>query len=233
MAIIFSIIIPAYNEEKNLGKLLESIKKQDYKDYEILVSDAGSVDKTTAIAKKYSCRIVKGGLPAKGRNNGAKYAKGDILLFLDSDIILPKYFLKKSFLEFKKRNLDAAGVSLTPISNNLLDIFFHDIYNMYQKLSYRFDPHISGACFFVKKDIFFEVKGFNENLMIAEDHALARKIKSKGYKTGILRLKILVSIRRLEYEGRIKVAVKFLFFWFRRFFGEIENSFIKYDLKNR
>ncbi|MBI2647452.1 glycosyltransferase [Candidatus Woesearchaeota archaeon] len=87
---MISIIIPTWNEEKYLPKLLECIKKQTYKDYEIIVADANSKDKTREVAKKYNCRIVKGGVPAVGRNNGAKVAKGDILLFLDADVTIQK-----------------------------------------------------------------------------------------------------------------------------------------------
>ena len=84
-----SIVIPAKNEEKYLPKLLASVKKQSFKDYEIIVADNNSKDKTKEIAKSYGCKIVKGGLPGKGRNAGAKIAKGEIILFLDADVILP------------------------------------------------------------------------------------------------------------------------------------------------
>ena len=69
---IFSIIIPTYNEEEYLPVLLDSIKEQDFDDYEIIVADANSTDKTVEIAKDYGCIVVEGGLPAVGRNNGAK-----------------------------------------------------------------------------------------------------------------------------------------------------------------
>ena len=93
---MISIIIPAYNEEKYLPKLLECIKKQTYKGYEIIVADAGSKDRTGQIAKKYGCKVVKGGMPAVGRNNGAKVAKGNILLFLDADVQINRDFIKKA-----------------------------------------------------------------------------------------------------------------------------------------
>lgn len=78
---IFSIVIPTYNEEEYLPKLLESIKMQSYDDYEIIVADANSNDRTREIAEEYGCIVVEGGLPAVGRNNGAKVAKGEIILF--------------------------------------------------------------------------------------------------------------------------------------------------------
>ena len=90
-----SIIIPTLNEENYLPLLLESIKKQNFKSYEIIVADAGSTDRTIEIAKNHGCKITSGGLPAKARNQGAKIAKGDLLLFSDADIV----FL--SFVKFE------------------------------------------------------------------------------------------------------------------------------------
>ncbi len=53
-----SIIIPTYNEEEYLPKLLYSIKEQNFKDYEIIVADAGSIDKTKEIAESYGCKVI-------------------------------------------------------------------------------------------------------------------------------------------------------------------------------
>ena len=75
-------------EEEYLPKLLESIKSQDFTDYEIIVADAQSDDNTREIAKEYGCIVVEGGLPGPGRNRGAEVAQGEMLLFLDSDFSL-------------------------------------------------------------------------------------------------------------------------------------------------
>ena len=105
---IFSIIIPTYNEEEYLPILLKSIKKQDFNSYEIIVADANSTDKTREIAEEYGCRVVDGGLPAVGRNNGAKVAKGEYLLFLDSDLELTEDYLRNVIYEFRMERLGIA-----------------------------------------------------------------------------------------------------------------------------
>lgn len=108
---ILSIIIPTKNEEKHLPHLLRSIKKQTLPraDYEVIVADNKSTDKTREMALEYGSRITGGGLPAKGRNRGARAAKGEILLFLDADVRLAdRNFLKKAIAEFKRRRLDVA-----------------------------------------------------------------------------------------------------------------------------
>ena len=121
---MLSIIIPTLDEEKHLPLLLESIKKQDFSDYEIIAADAGSEDKTLEIAKDYGCKIVAGGLPARGRNQGAKAARGDLLLFLDADVILPEKTFGKILEEFNRRKLDIATFCLLPSKKNKMSKFF-------------------------------------------------------------------------------------------------------------
>ena len=86
---MLSIVIPTMNEEEVLPKLLASIKSQDFDDYEIIISDNFSKDRTREIAESYGARVVDGGMPGPGRNRGAEAAKGDKLLFLDADVIMP------------------------------------------------------------------------------------------------------------------------------------------------
>ncbi len=102
-----SIIIPAKNEEKYLPRLLESIKKQTTQPYEIIVADAGSTDRTVEVAKKYGAKVIKGGIPQVGRNNGAKQAKTDIIVFLDADVILPDSNVLKALCNFMAQKINA------------------------------------------------------------------------------------------------------------------------------
>src|SRR3989344_5642131 len=103
-----SIVIPALNEEKCLPILLESIRKQDFRDYEIIVADANSTDRTADIARKYGAKVVAGGMPGPGRNKGARAAKGEFLYFFDSDVRFPKGFLRNTYEEMKKRGINLA-----------------------------------------------------------------------------------------------------------------------------
>src|SRR3989344_8981820 len=96
-----SVIVPAYNEEKVILGCLESLVKQTYKDMEIIVVDDGSTDATLQMlrraSKAFDVKIFsqehKG--PGAARNLGAKHASGDILVFVDADMIFDKNFIKK------------------------------------------------------------------------------------------------------------------------------------------
>ena len=142
---MLSIIIPTFNEKKYLPSLLDSIKKQSFKDYEIIVADAGSKDNTADIAKDYGCIVIKGGLLPRGRNNGAKVAKGDTFLFLDADIILPPFFLSNIIKKFKEDNLGVAGFPISPINGKKIDRIGFLFFNKWAELTQKISPHAASA----------------------------------------------------------------------------------------
>ena len=94
-----SVIIPFYNEKKHLKKCLESLGEQSFGDFEVIVVDDGSREKLRIKSKelgikdlKFFSQIHQG--PGVARNLGSKIAKGEILVFVDSDMIFSKDFLK-------------------------------------------------------------------------------------------------------------------------------------------
>lgn len=229
MKLPVSIIIPAFNEGRYLPKLLKSIQKQSVLPKEIIVADAFSVDNTKEIAKAFSCKLVQGGLPAKARNNGAKKATQPILLFLDADVVLPARFLEKTFKEMAGRKLDIASCFVTPRSNLKIDKFLHKFVNQYMRLTQKFYPHIPGFCIFVKREVHFKIQGFDESLVLAEDHDYVKRAKSIG-KFGYLKsYKIPVSVRRLTKEGRLKIALKYIAIELHLIFiGKIRKNIFNY-----
>jgi len=225
---MLSIIIPTLNEEKYLSLLLEEIKKQNFNDLEIIVADGGSTDKTIEIVKRYGCKIVKGGLPAKGRNEGAKVAKGETFLFMDADnIYLPENFLKKLIKEFEKRNLGVASFPIYPNGNGF-DKFAYGIYNWWADLTQKFLPHATNSVL-VKKEIYEKIEGFDEEIKIAEDHEFARRASKFG-KFGFIKTEpVLTSTRRFEKDGRVKTYLKYLIAGLHLFIcGKIKSDIYHY-----
>ncbi len=241
-----SIIIPTLNEEDYLPLLLESIKKQNFAEgeedksssspslslgessvYEVIVADARSQDKTVEIAKSYGCKVVPGGCsPAKGRNEGAKITKGDLLLFLDADnIYLPEKFLEKLNFEFKKRNLGVASFPIYP-NGKKIDKIIYGIYNNF--VNFTQIPLATNAVL-VKREIFEKVGGFDEKITIGEDHYFAKQAAKYG-KYGFIKMKpILTSSRRFEQDGRLKTYLKYLLAGLHLIFlGPIKSDIFKY-----
>jgi len=225
-----SIIIPTYNEENFLPKLLKSIRKQAYKNKEVIVADAGSTDKTREIAEKYGAKVVEGGMPATGRNNGAKKSKGDIIIFLDADVVLPDaYFLESAIKEFERKRLDIATCFPVPLSCNKIDHLFHNFFNIYTNLLKSMMPHTPGFCIFVRRALHERIKGFDEEVKLAEDHDYAEQAIKFG-KFGIIKSrKIPVSIRRFEKDGRLNVLAKYFFCDLHRLvLGSVKHDLFNY-----
>ncbi len=89
---VVSIVIPTLNSQRTLQFCLDSISQQSYKGFvEIIIADGGSTDSTVKIAAKFGAKIVKNKLRTgeAGKAIGVKYAKGQILAFIDSDNVLP------------------------------------------------------------------------------------------------------------------------------------------------
>ena len=199
---IFSIIIPTYNEEEYLPILLESIKKQEFDGYEVIVADANSTDKTREIAKDYGCIVVEGGLPAVGRNNGAKVAKGEYLLFLDSDLKLTDDYLRDVLYEFKMEHLGIAISQMIPMSNKVEDKLFHDFANYFMISVEKIKPHGAGCYGIIaKKELHDKCEGFDESLTFGEDTDYIERLAKEEPFRVLRNAKIGVSTRRLEEEG--------------------------------
>jgi glycosyltransferase involved in cell wall biosynthesis len=226
---MLSIVIPTYNEEKLLPCLLKSLKEQTFKDFEIIVADNHSVDDTRLIASKFGAKVVDGGMPAVGRNNGARFARGEWLLFLDADVILPPNFLEKAIKEIEKKKFCVATCLMKPLSDKKIDKVLHKTANLYLEATQKFFPRALGFCIFAKKETHQKLNGFNEKLKLAEDHDYVTRASKIG-RFGIVKSVLIpVSVRRFDRDGRLNLSVKYMAVEAHLFFlGPIYSDVFKY-----
>lgn len=213
-----SIIIPTKNEEERLPSTFRSLDEQTFRDFEVIVADNESKDRTREIAKKLGARICEGGLPSVGRNQGAEHAYGNIFLFLDADTELPdETFLGDVLKEMDARGLDVAVPDVEPISESVIDRVLYKIYNAYVLLLEPVWPHAPGFCMFVTRRAHETIRGFDEDVEFAEDHDYAQRAKRAGLQYGILRKPSAVrtSVRRFHKDGRWLVAARYVWTEFR------------------
>ena len=169
-----SIIIPTKNEEKYLPFLLESISEQKTTfEYEIIVSDANSQDKTREIAKSQWCKICDGWLPWFGRNAWAKIAKWSWLLFLDADTTIEKWSLERWFTQTEKTDSQIATPYIQ--ANTREQHFFGKMYFQSSYIWYNVFSCVFGAAVIIKKDLFNRIGGFNEDIYLLEDVEIMKR----------------------------------------------------------
>ncbi len=209
---MLSIVIPTYNEEDYLPRLLASIRSQTFTDYELIVADNFSKDRTREIAARFEATVVDGGShPGIGRNKGAVHAKGDLILFLDADVVLPDIFwLERKVKQFERRNLDAATCFIKPLSDKVVDQVTHAVYNGHMLAMQFLHEHAPGFCLFAKARVHKHINGFDESVTLAEDHDYVRRASDYGRFRVLIGSPIRVSVRRFDRDGRFATVTKFL-----------------------
>ncbi|NOX19579.1 MAG: glycosyltransferase [Chlorobi bacterium] len=218
----FSIVIPTLNEEKLLPPLLSQLNDPELKkifEYEIIISDGGSSDATLKIAMRNADIVVTKGNDAKqniavGRNKGASAAKGEILIFFNGDIKIKD--VKKLFDEVynfsRKPDYSAmtCPVRVFPEEEKFSDKIFLGFYNKYFKFLNTIGLGMGrGECHVIRRLIFEELGGYNEDLPAGEDFELYTRLRKKGKVYFPENVCIYESPRRYRKAGHFKI----LFTW--------------------
>ena len=175
---LLSVIITTKNEEANIGRLLDSIKKQRVDNFEVVVVDNSSTDNTKKIAKKYGAKVFsKGPERSAQRNFGVKKASGKYVMILDADMWLSKGLIKDAV-----EIMESGKYGALIIPEQTGGTSFMAKVRRFERDMYQGDPTIEVARIFPRK-VFLEFKGYDEGLTGAEDYDLPRRI-SKKYKIG-------------------------------------------------
>lgn len=217
----YSIIIPTLNEEKLLERLLLQLNscKNEF-NFEIIISDGGSIDGTIEIAKKFSDKVVIAGENIKsniaaGRNFGSKFSSSDILIFLNGDIIIPdikKFFhLIKNYMILSSTDALTFKVKISPEEETISDYLFHSFYNTYFYMLNELGIGMGrGECHIIKKNIFDAVGGYNEDLFAGEDFDLYKRLKKIGNVIFSNEFTIYESPRRYRKFGYFRITKSWL-----------------------
>lgn len=211
-----SVIIPARNEEASLGTCLESLVGQSGVDFEIIVVDDQSTDRTRDIAALFNkVHVIDAGpLPEgwTGKNNavatGAREARGRWMLFTDADTIHTPGSLARALTEAKDNKADVLSYSPEQIAVTfwemaILPVVFAELARQFppSKVSDPNSPEAAanGQFILIRRDVYEAVGGHAAvSSAILEDVALARRIKAAGYK---LRFRYSESVRTRMYRN--------------------------------
>jgi len=190
---LVSVLVPTKNSEATIGKCLESIRNQTYRNIETIVVDCFSSDATKKTAEDHRVRILESRANrSEARNIGAEKAKGDFVFFVDSDMELDP-----SVIEECIRKVDEGyhGAIVPEISVG--DGFWAECRAL-EKTCYIGDDSIEAARFFVRS-AFESVGGYDCELEAGEDWDLDHRARLKGYKIG--RIDAFIA----HHEGKLEL----------------------------
>lgn len=215
----FSIIIPTLNEEYYLPKLLDAISKQTDQEFEVFVIDGLSADRTHEIAEFYRRKIpltyikFHANNVASQRNIGAFRAKGKYLIFLDADVSFNDDFMLSLQAKLERRRIDFASTRILFDSQLLFDRVVEFFGNGVIWVLNRFGiPIMTGQALIFARSAFVKIGGFNASVVHGEDGELVRRATKNHLRGEIFTdLKIKVSTRRFDKEGRLIVLAKYLY----------------------
>lgn len=221
-----SVVITAYNEEKNLPQCLTAVTHQSIskEEYEIVVVDNNSTDKTADIAKGFGARVIKeqkqGYVYALSK--GMNEAKGEIVAVTDSDTIVPKNWLETINKAFENSAVVAVtGIAQVETKNTIMNTLYEKLYELFLRFNFLIGkPHLTGFNFAVRKKAFQQVGGMDEKFAMSPDVDLGLRMSKVGKVVFISKMRSLTSIRRWQedpvkafwtyFEGYLWAA------WFRK-----------------
>ena len=224
------VVIPTLNEEEHLPGAVDALAAQTLCPRQVIVADGGSTDRTAEIAAARECRVVAGGLPAVGRNNGAREATGGWLLFLDADVVVPPATLEEALAAAETRGLDALSCWFVPDSTGRRVRLMHWISAGYFWLSTLLRwPHSIGGFLLVRRELHEAVGGFDETVVVAEDQDYARRISRAGRYAFVRSPRVVISTRRFRREGFVRASARWVGIELHRILlGEVRRPLFRY-----
>ena len=182
-----SIIIPVFNGSSKIKNCLNYIYASEFKEFEVILVDDCSSDDTLDVAGNYPCRVLKNEInkgPAFSRNKGVDAANGELILFVDVDILILPDLIKKICLFFdshKEISILQCRYEDIPHYKNLFSQYKHYIFS-YRGFSTgkSYISYIHTACVALRKIVFQKIR-FNENLRRREDIDFGLRCVQNGF----------------------------------------------------
>jgi len=220
----FSLIIPVYNRPEDMQEVLEGLSAQTYKNFEVLVVESGSSIKSDTVVESFknhlNIQYFYKGNDGQGfsRNYGMKRAKGDYLIILDSDIIIPPDYLEEVFQYLSEHQLDAFGGpdkahhSFTPVQKAvdyaLTSYLTTGGTRGRKKQAGKYFPRSFNMG--MSREVYEKTQGFKLP-NCGEDIELSIRIQKMGFKTGLIPNAFVYHKRKQSLGGFFKQMV-----WFGR-----------------
>ena len=218
----YSLIVPVYNRPDEVDELLESLCGQTVKAFEVIIVEDGSTRDCRAVVEKYQDRLdgkyfaKPNSGPGQSRNYGAERAQGEYLIVLDSDVVLPRAYIKEVSRELEQAPTEAFGGpdrahdSFTPvqkaISYSMTSFFTTGGIRGGKKKLDKFFPRSFNMG--IRRDVYKQLGGFSK-MRFGEDIDFSYRIVEAGYSPRLFPEAWVWHKRRTD---------------FRKFFRQVYNS---------
>lgn len=222
---MISVIVPSFNEEERIEGCLASLSSQTLprNQYEIIVVDGGSRDRTRDIAEKYADRVFIQTSPKVGgaRNDGALTATGDILVTTDADTYLPPDWLERITQNFADPHVVMVYGPVKPIERTIKNRMYLFMANTFAGIGY-----LTGTVLFTlgcnsafRREVFLQA-GMYRVSDAGDDLEIAHRIKKFGKITFDRHLWVGFSMRRYDQFGALKSVYEWFYIVFHG--GDVE-----------
>lgn len=203
-----TIVIPCKNENQIIDQTLSLLNSQkNIQGTKVIVADISDDETTYQLESRqndlFDLQIIQGGLPAKARNNGAKLVKTPYILFLDADIfIMDEMLLTNAIKIIREKRIDLLTTKFRTTNGEYNYMF--KIFDIIQKIIKPITPFCLGGFMMIKRDVFNYYGGFDEQVVVAEDYLLSKKIKPKRFH--INKSIVYTPARRFQNKGSLYMA---------------------------
>ncbi len=208
-----SIIVPAYNEEEHIEKCLKSLSRQKNKNFELIIVDNDSTDRTIEIAKKYSHNIYIE--KKRGYHNvvrrGVLKSSGDLIAVCDADGIYPKDWTQKVYDTFNKHKDIVAfygSIRLHDVNKYTRKIYEKIFYNFMVYMKKKGIDVCNGPNFVFKKSAYKKAGGYGDRVynQAGVDIEFGMRLKKIGKIIFVPSIFMWGSLRRAEKQGLLKMV---------------------------
>lgn len=213
---MISVIVPTYNEESNIEECLKSLSNQSIprSEYEIIVVDGNSKDRTREIAEKYADLVFIQTRKKVGgaRNDGAEASKGDIIATTDADCIIPRDWIARIEAGFSDPSVVQLYGLVEPIEPGIRHKISLALANTFSRLGYYTHTlyYTLGCNTAFRREAFFEA-GMYRTIDAGDDLEIARRMRQIGRVKLDGKLRVKFSMRRYVQFGTLKSLYEWLY----------------------
>lgn len=213
-----SVIIPAYNAISTLENCLKGVASSKYPNFEIIVVDDGSTDDSKQIAGEYADVVLESKTgeprgPAHARNKGAKIAQGDLLFFVDADVIIQPDTLSeiaRTFSRHKEFVATFGSYDENPSEGEFLSQYKNLFHHFVHQQAHQEGGTFWSGCGAIYRRVFLELGGFDEKRYprpSIEDIELGYRLRAAGYKIFVNKNIQVKHLKRWTLRGLLKTDI--------------------------